>query len=98
MRPATSLGPPAANGTTRVSGRLGQFCAGAVAVVASSASIAPKTFTRGLIARLLMHMFVPGCMATWRAGARRTHYRLSALGLPSRSCRSLDTLELRILL
>ena len=27
MRPATSLGPPAANGTTRVRGRVGQLCA-----------------------------------------------------------------------
>src|SRR5262249_40785224 len=59
MRPATSLGPPAANGTTRVSGRVGKFCAGAVPAEASSASIAPKTFTRGFIPRLLMHIFRP---------------------------------------
>jgi hypothetical protein len=51
MRPATSLGPPAANGTTRVSGRLGQFCAAAVAGKASKASIVPKTCTRELAAR-----------------------------------------------
>jgi hypothetical protein len=57
MRPATSLGPPAANGTTRVSGRLGQFCAAAVAGKASKASIAANAGRRALITRfLLMHM------------------------------------------
>src|SRR5262249_34077838 len=42
---------PAANGKTRVSGRLGKFCADAMPVETSSASIAPKTFTRRLAAR-----------------------------------------------
>jgi hypothetical protein len=59
MRPATSLGPPAANGTTSVSGRRGQFCAAAVPGKASKASSAPKTFTRELNARLLVHMVRP---------------------------------------
>src|SRR5262249_59985116 len=57
MGRATSLGPPAANGTTRVSGRLGQFCAAAVPGKASKASIAPNAGTRAPIARfLLLHM------------------------------------------
>src|SRR5262249_55298551 len=70
MRPATSLGPPAANGTTRVSGRLGKFCAEAMPVEASSASSAAKAGTRGLIIRLLMHMVRP-----WLHGRGRPQER-----------------------
>src|SRR5918993_3649952 len=35
-RPSTSVGPPAANGITLVTGRVGQSCAPAVAVSATS--------------------------------------------------------------
>ena len=42
MRATTSIGPPAANGTTTVGGRVGQSCAGAAAVeTANAASAAP---------------------------------------------------------
>src|SRR5438270_639866 len=39
-RPITSNAPPAANGTTMVTGRVGHSCAGALAVVAASAAMA----------------------------------------------------------
>src|SRR5262249_40631432 len=85
MRPATSLGPPAANGTTSVSGRLGQFCAGAVPVAASSPSSTPKAGTAALIIRLLIHMVRPWLHDTSPARAQPTHYRLAAISRPSRS-------------
>src|SRR3954470_1887184 len=42
MRPTTSIGPPAAKGTTMVTGRAGQVCVGDVCASAGSASIAAK--------------------------------------------------------
>src|SRR5689334_4873665 len=38
MRPTTSIGPPAAKGTTMVTGRVGQICVGEVCASAGSAS------------------------------------------------------------
>src|SRR5262245_46087268 len=47
MRATTSIGPPAANGTTTVGGRAGQSCAGAAAGNASApASRAPMMIAR----------------------------------------------------
>jgi hypothetical protein len=48
MRPATSLGPPAANGTTRVSGRVGQLCAAAGAMTGAWAASAVARSRRNL--------------------------------------------------
>jgi tRNA-binding EMAP/Myf-like protein len=38
MRPTTSIGPPAANGTTIVTGRTGQSCADAATVAIANAA------------------------------------------------------------
>src|SRR5262245_63847684 len=44
MRPSTSVGPPAANGTTRVMGRAGQSCADAAGIAPASAQAISSAF------------------------------------------------------
>src|SRR5258707_2639932 len=93
MRPATSLGPPAANGTTSVSGRVGQFCADAVPGAASSASIAANAERHAPITRLLPMPMVRPC--SWPRGVLERAGRALSPRRATRAIVRLTLLRLR---
>src|SRR5258708_21496672 len=93
MRPATSLGPPAASGRTSVSGRVGQVCADAVPGEASSASIAANAERHAPITRLLpMPMVRPW---SWPRGVLEHAGRALSLRRDKRAIVKLALLGLR---
>src|ERR1044071_1399198 len=57
IRPSTSTGPPAANGTTMVTGRVGHSCA-CTTVVAISAASASAAIGAPLLGIFLLHEFL----------------------------------------
>ena len=71
MRPATSLGPPAANGTTSVSGRFGKSCAPALAETATKAALRMARAVQLRVARFWSGMKFPWFFEAEEYRARR---------------------------
>src|SRR5580700_5565194 len=88
-RPSTSVGPPAANGTTMVTGRVGQSCAPAVPVRASNPASAKAHRAFGMAFSLPLRCSIRpvlagpfaslGARVKCRSGARRPRESLPAV-------------------